>query len=376
MATTYPSVKQTFLNPSGTSLLSSPDHAGLHSDVNDTVEAIQDAVGTTAGTNVLKDFVAGNFPARINTSNVLQQALSGTINNSTFGTPAITGGTANNQIIGTPRITGGTASAFLLGTSQITGGTASNVLYSGGTANGMTLGTPVINTWNTWQSIPALTYLGADSPTFTATTASDLTGIISPGMRLKLTQTTDKYFIVTAINTGTLTMYGGTDYTLANATITNPQISSSKIPFGFPADPTKWMVRVVDTTRPAQSTPTGGTWYNLGTITISIPIGIWDVSYQVLAHGADTTATIVDCVVTLSTSGTTSSDSQMQAHTSYSDNSSQNRTIDTSLTKRKIVSTAVKTAYFLNAKSDNTIDEIAFEGSTTATIIEAKSAYL
>jgi hypothetical protein len=123
MSTTYPGVKQLFTDPSGTSLLTSPDHAGLHTNINDTVEAIQDTVGTTAGTNVLKNFAAGNFPARINTSNVLQQAIQGTINTSTLGTPAITGGT-----LGTATITGGTIASSVinnatLGSPAITGGT-------------------------------------------------------------------------------------------------------------------------------------------------------------------------------------------------------------------------------------------------------------
>ncbi len=78
MPTNYPSSKQTFTDPSGTSpLASGPDHAQLHTDINDTVEALQDTVGTTAGTNVLKDFSAGQFPARVNSGGTLVQTLIG-----------------------------------------------------------------------------------------------------------------------------------------------------------------------------------------------------------------------------------------------------------------------------------------------------------
>lgn len=107
MSTLYPASKQTFTDPQGTSTLASPDHAALHTDMNDTAEALQDTVGTTAGTNILKNFAAGDFPARINSSNVLQQALSGTINNSVIGTSAITGGTVGNALLGTPSLTVG-----------------------------------------------------------------------------------------------------------------------------------------------------------------------------------------------------------------------------------------------------------------------------
>lgn len=132
----YPASKTTFSDPSGTSLLTSPDHASLHTSVNDTIESIQDTVGTTAGTNVLKDFAAGNFPARINSSNVLQQVISGTVNNSTLGTPTTTGGvttsgTFNNGAIGTSAIVGGTV-------------TATVGVLTGGNINTTNLGSPVV----------------------------------------------------------------------------------------------------------------------------------------------------------------------------------------------------------------------------------------
>ncbi len=119
MSTTYPSIKQTFTNPSSSSILNNPSHSSQHITENDTIVAIEDTLGTTAGTSVLKDFIAGNFAVRINSSNVLQQALSGTINNSVFGTPSISGGTANNILLGTPQITGGTITTPLINSPKI-----------------------------------------------------------------------------------------------------------------------------------------------------------------------------------------------------------------------------------------------------------------
>ena len=92
--------------------------------------------------------------------------------------------------------------------------------------------TPALETW---------TYASADDPTYTFTISGDLTDKYSAGMRIKLTQTTAKYFIITKVaysspNT-TITVYGGTDYDLANATITNPYYSVVKAPQGFPLDP-------------------------------------------------------------------------------------------------------------------------------------------
>jgi len=74
------------------------DEAGyvLHNHLNDhgsAVVAIQETLGTNAGTSVLKDFVAGNFPVRANSGGTLQQELSlGTIRSTQLRSPIITDG--------------------------------------------------------------------------------------------------------------------------------------------------------------------------------------------------------------------------------------------------------------------------------------------
>lgn len=122
----YPATKETFTDPSASDPRNSPSHAGLHTSINGVVEAIQDTIGTTAGTSIARNFAAGDFAARINGSNVLQQAISGTLNNSTQGTPRITGGTASAFIVGTSTVQGGTVANAVVGTSQIQGGTLAN----------------------------------------------------------------------------------------------------------------------------------------------------------------------------------------------------------------------------------------------------------
>ena len=57
------------------------------------------------------------------------------------------------------------------------------------------------------------------------------------GTKIKLTQTTTKYFYVTAAafsTDTTVTITGGSDYSLANATITDPYYSYAATPQGFP----------------------------------------------------------------------------------------------------------------------------------------------
>jgi len=97
-------------------------------------------------------------------------------------------------------------------------------------------------------------------------------------MRIKLTQSsTVKYFIVTKVSYSspntTITIYGGTDYSLANEAISSPYYSMVKAPTGFPLDPAKWTVTA--TLSGSQSNPTQNTIYNLGGSNIVVPIGAW-----------------------------------------------------------------------------------------------------
>lgn len=80
------------------------------------------------------------------------------------------------------------------------------------------------------------------SPTYASATTftiagQDVTAVFSKGTRIKLTQTTVKYFAVVSSSFSTnttVTVTGGTDYTLANAAITSPYYSYADNPQGFP----------------------------------------------------------------------------------------------------------------------------------------------
>jgi hypothetical protein len=76
----------------------------------------------------------------------------------------------------------------------------------------------------------------ASATTFTVT--GDQTAKFSKGTRLKLTQTTVKYFVVVASSfasgTTTVTLTGGSDYTFANAAISANSYSYAASPQGYP----------------------------------------------------------------------------------------------------------------------------------------------
>lgn len=72
----------------------------------------------------------------------------------------------------------------------------------------------------------------ASATTFTCSAA--LAATLGTGDRFKLSQTTVKYFYVVSVSGTTVTITGGTDYTLANAAITLPFYSHEENPTGFP----------------------------------------------------------------------------------------------------------------------------------------------
>ena len=229
-----------------------------------------------------------------------------------------------------------------------------------------------------WQyDVSNWTYASADAPTFTATASGDLTGVYSPGMRIKLTQSsTIKYFLITGVSYSspntTITLYGGTDYSLANSTISKVYISSQKAPHGFPLDPNKWTVELSYASIVSQSNPVGGTWYNLGSLSFSVPIGVWNVEYHIPAYftGGASTST---AQFTISTSNNSESDADF---TSILGGHGGGNAHGATVTKSKALSLTSKTTYYVIEKVDVTGGILTLLGGYSPLKVRAVSVYL
>jgi len=68
----------------------------------------------------------------------------------------------------------------------------------------------------------------------TVTVPSDATTKYSVGDKIKFTQTSTKYFYITAVTSTVITLAGGTDFTVANAAISEIFYSKASSPHGFP----------------------------------------------------------------------------------------------------------------------------------------------
>ena len=238
------------------------------------------------------------------------------------------------------------------------------------TAENLTVGgwIPAGETW---------TYASADDPTFTFTISGDKTSKYSAGMRISLVQTSTKYFIITKVAYSapdtTITIFGGTDYVLANAAITSPYYSREKAPYGFPLSPAVWTQQTTDTTLRSQSSPADNTWYNLGSLSIVAPIGIWLASYQVTVQANKSGSFSAEPKATLSTANNSQSDANWTA----------DGLVASVVTNRQhfhrsgILSIATKTTYYLNGNSrQGSADNLHFLNDESPCIIRLVSAYL
>lgn len=228
-----------------------------------------------------------------------------------------------------------------------------------------------------WSPLGACTYEGADAPTYTFSIASDVTTILGVGMRIKLTDSTVKYFIITDVGAYSggktiITVYGGTGYTLSGGAITYPYYSTQKAPFGFPTSPIKWTVKVTDTTQRTKTSPTQDAWYysDLGSLNISVPIGAWKLKMCVLGEVVKS-SNDVSIIVALSTANNSASDMELQAvgygYSIYLVN----------LYKEKTVLIAAKTTYYLIAQTGTaSVTNIQFRNDLGTLLIEAVCAYL
>jgi hypothetical protein len=231
------------------------------------------------------------------------------------------------------------------------------------------------------------TYASSDDPTYTVTISGDKTAKYDPGQRIKLTQTTGgtKYFLITkeaysSPNT-TLTLYGGTDYDLNDESISSPSYSIQKAPVGFPLDPVKWTVEVTDASLRSQSSPVQNTWYNVQSMNIVIPVGIWRVSYSAsigVRSSSSTGMTTVTTQSTLSTANNSESDSDFSTMNQLMAYESSGQLDQfTPMYKEKYLNLSTKTTYYQNLRTWNAnMATIYLYNNVHKNIIRAVSAYL
>lgn len=229
-----------------------------------------------------------------------------------------------------------------------------------------------------WIPIQAtLTYSSADDPTYVVSTSVDLTAVIGIGMRIKFTNNGVTFYgIVTAITSNSITLYGGTDYDVANLAITAPYFSPYKAPIGFPLDPDKWSVETSSSSSASQGSPVQNTWYNA--YNIVLPIGAWVVNWWALGECyISGSAANIDLQITLSTANNSESDTELGATFYMTLPTTTGLDEMTWMTKGKCLTLASKTTYYLNYRTTlASVTTIVVNSTRKTTVIRAVCAYL
>lgn len=162
-------------------------------------------------------------------------------------------------------------------------------------------------------------------------------------------------------------------YLLQNSAITENYVSPHKAPLGFPMSPAKWSVVASDATVREQTNPTQNTWYNLGSFSISIPIGVWNTYFIAQTYNFRATAGALSAWVSLSTANNSASTA---AHTVRSYNAADTGLMD-ALYNSFVISVASKTTYYLVEKTDQTgVTSLTLNPGNETSRIVATCAYL
>ena len=251
-----------------------------------------------------------------------------------------------------------------------------STLAGGSSSDGWTAGA------GTWS------YSSADSPIFVISINADVTAMIGVGNRIKLTQTTTKYFIVVAVGSYSagatlVTVYGGTDYTLANAAITTPYYSNIKAPLGFPLSSAKWTVSATNTGNAGKASPTSNTWYggsglSVTGISVDVPIGAWypkiKAIYEIVTPA---TAAGYGPRITFSSANNSESDASWTHQFSNNQTAVAGTYRSTYSPTSKVLAVASKTTYYLNVLTgQSSVTSIAMRGDVGATAIDLECVYL
>lgn len=171
----------------------------------------------------------------------------------------------------------------------------------------------------------------------------------------------------------TITVYAGTDYVMANSAITNTMFSSQKSPFGFPTDPSRWSVQVLDGTARSQAGPVQNTWYNLGSQSITVPIGVWRLLYKVRITADRAAAGVVGVTCSLSTANNSESDKTFSSGTVTYDV----KATGTAVFTERPLSLSAKTIYYLITRTiEAGIGNIYNENDVATLDMRAISAHL
>lgn len=203
---------------------------------------------------------------------------------------------------------------------------------------------------------------------------------VSAGMRIKFDNGGHTiYGIVTAVSSSTMTFLHEMNEAnnnavnlMANSEISNPNISAYKVPLGFNANPSRWSVKYSEIVGASRDTPTANSWYNLGSVSLVVPIGLWNIGYKTSCYTVKGSASFAGSYFTLSTSSSSESDFGFRVANIMPTSD----LITTAVCPPKLVNRTTKATYYLNQSTPYAGTTRIATSNYARTIIEAVCAYL
>lgn len=175
----------------------------------------------------------------------------------------------------------------------------------------------------------------------------------------------------------TLTVQVPEGFTLpTSGGISSTSYSGQKVPYGFPSQRGKWILRVINKASQSQNSPGAGTWYNLGLLQLNLPIGDWKLGYECGNVSAVNNSAVATILTTLST--TNNSETDYEFTTRNVSQSASANSYELNAYRSKDVSVSSATPYYFNAAQiigSGTALTIN-GGNYASTVIFAENAYI
>lgn len=203
----------------------------LQDDGDTTKQARFQLSGITTATT--RTYTLPDITDSIVTLTATQTLTNKTLTAPTITGPSITGTVGGSATYSTVTLTTPTIASFVNATHNHSNAAGGGSTLTSPTINTAIISNPTLRLWDGWEDANETWTFSTSAA---VTVPSDATTKYAIGDKVKLTQSASvKYFYITGVASTTLTLNGGTDYTVANSAISANAYSHVQTPLNFPA---------------------------------------------------------------------------------------------------------------------------------------------
>ena len=158
--------------------------------------------------------------------------------------------------------------------------------------------------------------------------------------------------------------------------VSSVDYSTQAVPYGFPRDKGRWEVASLYKTDVTQASPASGTWYNLASIKLIVPVGAWEAVFKSTYYTIRPASATMDAYASLSTSSSSETD-QIYSSRFYAEAATSNTAaLGTATTTGFELLTAATPYYAIYRTTIASTGSLVLNGSVSTTVVSVKNAYL